>query len=395
MKYSTIAILTLSILTAILMHQQTQSMKYRLGLGKIDMTSSIGEINMMGYADPIQQANGILLRLYARSFIIGYLNTRLALVIVDAGMVSATIKQDAINMLNNRLLEEHDDYTYSIDNVMISATHTHSGPGGYMDDFLYHITSLGQVPVIKDAITFAIYESLYMAHLNFIVSEEINIYFGVGNCLNASINRSPKAYQQNPESERLLYNDDVDREMTVLSFRNTHDNRLLGAISWFAVHATSMSKENQLVSGDNKGVASYLWEKYEREQGNSNFVAAFPQSNSGDISPNILGSRCINSGEFCDGAEDDCDGDITKCRSRGPDEDDILSTMIIGTRQYNAAKRILESSKKLTTSNLEFRHVFVNMSDVPLVHEGKIIKTCLPAMGASFAAGTTVLFKLI
>ena len=32
--------------------------------------------------------------------------------------------------------------------------------------------------------------------------------------------------------------------------------------SWFAVHCTSMNNTNNLISGDNKGYASYLMEKY-------------------------------------------------------------------------------------------------------------------------------------
>lgn len=32
--------------------------------------------------------------------------------------------------------------------------------------------------------------------------------------------------------------------------------------SWFAVHCTSMNNTNGLISGDNKGHASYLMEKY-------------------------------------------------------------------------------------------------------------------------------------
>ena len=31
--------------------------------------------------------------------------------------------------------------------------------------------------------------------------------------------------------------------------------------SWFAVHGTSMNPSNTLISGDNKGYASYLFEK--------------------------------------------------------------------------------------------------------------------------------------
>ena len=38
-------------------------------------------------------------------------------------------------------------------------------------------------------------------------------------------------------------------------------NEPMGVINWFAVHPTSMNNTNQLISGDNKGLASQLLEK--------------------------------------------------------------------------------------------------------------------------------------
>lgn len=38
------------------------------------------------------------------------------------------------------------------------------------------------------------------------------------------------------------------------------DARPLGSIQWFAVHPTSMNNTNRLVSSDNVGFASVLWE---------------------------------------------------------------------------------------------------------------------------------------
>jgi len=53
-------------------------------------------------------------------------------------------------------------------------------------------------------------------------------------------------------------------------------------VSRFAVHGTSMNNNNTLVSGDNKGYASALFEQL--MQGGS-YVSAFAQTNSGDVSP--------------------------------------------------------------------------------------------------------------
>lgn len=48
--------------------------------------------------------------------------------------------------------------------------------------------------------------------------------------------------------------------MQILKFVK-QDGQPIGIFTWFAVHCTSMNNSNRLVSGDNKGYASYLFEK--------------------------------------------------------------------------------------------------------------------------------------
>lgn len=83
-----------------------------------------------------------------------------------------------------------------------------------------------------------------------------------------------------------------------------------GAISWFPVHCTSINNTNDLISGDNKGVASQYLEKWAVKQSTAqadsqepsqlqvtrDFVAAFGQANVGDTSPNIQGAFCQDTG---------------------------------------------------------------------------------------------------
>lgn len=58
----------------------------------------------------------------------------------------------------------------------------------------------------------------------------------------------------------LRYQHDVDKTMTQLHLIGAN-NQPLGAISWFAVHPTSMNNTNRLVSSDNVGYASILLEQ--------------------------------------------------------------------------------------------------------------------------------------
>lgn len=71
------------------------------------------------------------------------------------------------------------------------------------------------------------------------------------------------------------------------------------------MHGVSVNNTNKLINGDNKGYAAYLAEKMM----SSGFVAAFAQSNEGDVSPNTLGPYCTGTDIPCDGTRD------TKCPS--------------------------------------------------------------------------------
>ena len=57
------------------------------------------------------------------------------------------------------------------------------------------------------------------------------------------------------------YRDNVDKILTQIQFYKNEDNKPLGVINWFAIHPTSMNNTNHLVSSDNIGYASILFER--------------------------------------------------------------------------------------------------------------------------------------
>ena len=109
---------------------------------------------------------------------------------------------------------------------------------------------------------------------------------------------------------------DTDKEMLVLKLVG-ESGEDIGMIDWFAVHCTSMNNTNVLVSGDNKGYASYLMEEAMSPSGTlpgkASFLAAFAQSNEGDVSPNTKGPHCQNTGEPCDLVHSTCNGKVSLC----------------------------------------------------------------------------------
>jgi len=48
-----------------------------------------------------------------------------------------------------------------------------------------------------------------------------------------------------------------------------------------------MSVKNEHITGDNKGYASYYVEKEKSNNGKNKYIAAFAQSNPGDVTPNL------------------------------------------------------------------------------------------------------------
>lgn len=61
---------------------------------------------------------------------------------------------------------------------------------------------------------------------------------------NVGINRSPASYLANPEAERNLYSEDIDRNMQQIRFVNA-TGQLMGAFNWLA------SRKNERILEEN------------------------------------------------------------------------------------------------------------------------------------------------
>ena len=217
-----------------------------------------------------------------------------------------------------------------------------------------------------------------------------------GLLLNANLNRSPTSYLLNPVEEREEYSNHGDTDKTMLQIMvEGEDDTPMGLLNWFAVHGTSMNASNQLISGDNKGYASYLMEKHYNGNttfpGQGSFVAAFASTNLGDVSPNIAGPRCLDTGLPCEMTTSTCNGRMALCVAFGPGRDMFESTEIIGRRQYDKAIEQIQQkdATSLLHGTIRSTHSFVNLSlrNVTLPNQ-TIVHTCPAALGLSFAGGT-------
>ncbi|WP_028662008.1 neutral/alkaline ceramidase [Saccharomonospora saliphila] len=358
---------------------------YLAGRGIADVTGEIAEVGMLGYGRFDQQAEGLHTRLFARSFVIEHPATggRVLLVVVDAPMIFSSVRQAVLR----RLARIYGD-RYTDANVLITATHTHAGPGGYSHHLLYNLTTLGFHRRTFEAITDGIVESVRRAHDDLAPA---SLRLTHAELTGASANRSRAAFERNSARDRAHFPDAVDPRTSLL--RVEREGRAVGAINFFATHNTSMSGDNRLISADNKGYAARRWEDEPAGDGHrahgtagdgraahgmagdgdradtpSGFVAAFAQTNAGDMTPNLDLEPPSTPGDFARTAE-------------------------IGRRQYEAAAAQLNTDVAPMRGPVDARLVRLDLSDVTVRPEftgdGRTHRTCDAAVGASMAAGST------
>ncbi|GMH12248.1 hypothetical protein Nepgr_014089 [Nepenthes gracilis] len=425
---------------------------YLVAMGSYDITGPAADVNMMGYANMEQITSGIHFRLRARTFIVSEpQGKRVVFVNLDACMASQLVTIKVLERLKARYGD-----LYTEKNVAISGIHTHAGPGGYLQYVVYIVTSMGFVRQSFNVIVDGIEQSIIQAHENL---RPGSIFVNKGELINAGVNRSPSAYLNNPAEERNKYNYDVDKEMTLLKFvdeewgpvgsfnwfatHGTSMSRTNSLISgdnkgaaarfmedWFDQDKAESGGPNEfgtnrpprrisnIISNHHNNhhellelaasfdaplgrkVTKYLSVSRRvrsafRQGDKPRFVSAFCQTNCGDVSPNVLGAFCIDSGLSCDFNHSTCGGRNELCYGQGPGyPDEFESTRIIGERQFKKACRPFSTASEQLKGKVDYRQAFVDFSklEVTVTKEGggnEVVKTCPAAMGFAFAAGTT------
>ncbi len=332
---------------------------YIIGTGIFDITGPAAEIGMMGFADGLQATAGIQMRLRSRAFIVGDENKRVVIVSADLGMMFQMVKlKVSERVAQNPELAPY----YNEKNILLSATHTHGGPGGYSGYFLYDATIKGFIKTHFDSLVDGIYQSILRAHQNL---QSGKILVNEGQLAGVGGNRAQLAYLNNPAEERARYASDTDETFTLVKFV-TDKGQELGMFNWYAVHPDSIGPNNHLITGDNKGWASYLFEKDKgTDYGKSNtFVAGFAQANEGDVTPNFAWGEAPPTVNFKDNKS--------------------LENAV--SKQYAKAKELYESANEELKGSIDYRHEWVDMRTLYVASVGR--KTCAAGMGASFSAGS-------
>jgi neutral ceramidase len=365
---------------------------FRFGSGIYDITGVVANKSGMGWENPQQVMSGLHTRLYARAYAVGSPcnGRRIMFVSADIGILWSSLRRGVLAAIAQ---DQTLAAAYGADNVMLSVTHTHSGPAGYSHNDGGNLFHYGYDELVYRSIVDGIVEAIRLAHANYEAHPaSAPIRMAVGELLNTNVNRSMPAFLMNPQAERQEWLNARGDEITVNKrvvqlnlVRETGSSA--GVINWFGVHPTVVGPLENQVSGDNKGFASLGFERlmntdYLAPAGADNFIAAFAQADEGDSSPNIAFEQF----PFPD-------------PRRGGGVDDYDSNAISGTKQLAKALELYAAGRPLRGPvDSRFFHVQFDAITVedpvvlarlghPPELDAEIKRTCSGVLGPSFGAG--------
>ena len=253
----------------------------QIGVAKKEIPVQVPGIGMFGWGVPTNFVEASATAVHARAFFLESSGQTAAIVSCELLCISQAISEAVLE----RLRTEHAELGLNHGNLMLLATHTHSAPGGYSAYPFYALEAPGFSPQILEDITSTIVDALREAWQS---REAGEIRFDQGEFAaedRVAYNRSPLSWNRNPETPDITWETrhlGIDRRMKLLRF-DSLSRGCIGTINFFGVHGTSVHSDNRKVHFDNKGYAATLLE----EANGSNFVGAFAQATTGDVTPNF------------------------------------------------------------------------------------------------------------
>jgi neutral ceramidase len=430
---------------------------YLVGMGSYDITGPAADVNMMGYADTEQIAAGIHFRLKSRAFIVAEPNgKRVVFVNLDACMASQLVNIKVLERLKARYGDLYNENNVAISGIH---THAGPGGYlQYVVYIVTSLGFVRQsFDVIVDGIEQSIVEAHNNLRPGKIyVNNGDLLDAGVNRSPSAYLNNPAEErskYQYNVDKQMTLVKF-VDDELGPVGSFNwfaTHgtsmsrtnslisgDNK--GAAARFMEDwaeqngvskqtgransvdfgslrlssalprrvSTIIPEPNEITddlmqlassyeaSGGRRLAASNITRRIRSTQeNNGKFVSAFCQSNCGDVSPNVLGTFCIDTHLPCDFNHSTCNGKNELCYGRGPGyPDEFESTRIIANRQFLKATDLFNSASEEIQGKIDYRHTYLDFSQLEVsvstsTGDKQVVKTCPASMGFAFAAGTT------
>ncbi|KAM0843246.1 hypothetical protein ACQ4PT_057838 [Festuca glaucescens] len=430
---------------------------YLVGMGSYDITGPAADVNMMGYANTEHIASGIHFRLKSRVFIVAEPDgKRVVFVNLDACMASQLVNIKVLERLKARYGDLYNENNVAISGIH---THAGPGGYlQYVVYIVTSLGFVRQsFDVIVDGIEQSIVEAHNNLRPGKIyVNNGDLLDAGVNRSPSAYLNNPAEErskYQYNVDKQMTLVKF-VDNELGPVGSFNwfaTHgtsmsrtnslisgDNKGAAArfmedwaeqngvskqtgransVDFGSLHLSSVlprrvstiiPEPNEITddlmqlassyvaSGGRRLAASNITRRIRSTQENTaKFVSAFCQSNCGDVSPNVLGTFCIDTHLPCDFNHSTCNGKNELCYGRGPGyPNEFESTRIIASRQFLKAADLFNSASEEIQGKIDYRHTYLDFSQLEVsvstsTGGQQVVKTCPAAMGFAFAAGTT------
>jgi neutral ceramidase len=254
---------------------------------------------MHGYGQPGHRAYSVHSPLFARAvFLAEAQGAGLMFCCLDLGYVTHAMRDGICRELQARMGD-----AFREERLVLTCTHTHSGPGGCSHDVMYNLVTPGFLPAHVEAIVLAACSAILAAWRS-AAPTELSLAEGeFAPSVPVAWNRSLAAYNRNPDAVKRAATEThlaIDRRMSVLAFRR--EGRVGALLSLFGVHATCVGSRQSAFDGDNKGYAAAHAERELAMAGAEGAVAIFAQATAGDVSPHYHGPGDIAQREQIKGA---------------------------------------------------------------------------------------------
>ncbi|MBL7075765.1 neutral/alkaline non-lysosomal ceramidase N-terminal domain-containing protein [candidate division KSB1 bacterium] len=239
----------------------------KAGASKLDITPQVGT-DLAGYLDREESSQGVHDDLYVKALVLDDGKQKVAIVTCDL----LAICRSSVNVVRKAIEEV---IGINGDNVMITATHTHSGPAT--------ISSLGLGEVNRawlNVLHKKMIDVVYDATKNM---QQVTIGAGKGKA-EIGVNREGKI----PSGSLILVPNPrgpIDPEVGVVRINDRNEN-IFALLINFGCHAVVLESDNLLISADFPGYATEMVEKAK----NNGVIALFTNGGAGNVNPKRRGT---------------------------------------------------------------------------------------------------------
>ena len=209
--------------------------QFQAGVARVEITPPM-PTPLAGYGERKSKfSTGVMDKIYCRALVISDGNIKIALVSNDILQILEDLKQEVAKNVSD----------LKLDGILLSSTHTHSGPGGYIDDPMVKIAVMGKyVPEYRKFLVEQICQAIRQADKNRAPAQ-----FG-------SVIAQAPGFAKNRRHEGGV----VDPSLGVIKFADLSGKPVAYMIN-YAEHPTSLPASNLKISGDYAGVLERAMEE--------------------------------------------------------------------------------------------------------------------------------------